>query len=68
MQDLREESAKLQKEAGAFKIEASDFDILADVAADVAATKVSWDRYGNFLTERDEMANKDWLSMRDQVG
>lgn len=67
-QDLREESAKLQKEAGAFKIEASDFDMLAEVAEDVAATKVSWDRYGAFLAERDEMANKDWLSMRDQVG
>ncbi|MEW5298927.1 MAG: hypothetical protein WDW36_001997 [Sanguina aurantia] len=67
IQDLREESAKLQKEAGAFKIEASDFDMLAEVAEDVAATKVSWDRYGAFLAERDEMANKDWLSMRDQV-
>ena len=27
-----------------------------------------WDRYAEFLKERNEMANKDWLSMRDQVG
>ena len=28
----------------------------------------AWDRYAEFLKERNEMANKDWLSMRDQVG
>lgn len=25
-------------------------------------------RYAEFLKERNEMANRDWLSMRDQVG
>ena len=34
----------------------------------MALTKSSWDRYADFLRERNEMANKDWLSMRDQVG
>ena len=33
----------------------------------MAVTKGSWDRYADFLRERNEMANKDWLSMRDQV-
>ena len=45
-----------------------DFATLEEVAADVALTKSSWDRYADFLRERNEMANKDWLSMRDQVG
>ncbi|GFH11884.1 uncharacterized protein HaLaN_07462, partial [Haematococcus lacustris] len=34
---------------------------------DVLETKASWDRYAEFLRERNDMANKDWLSMRDQV-
>nr|BCL66104.1 cytoplasmic dynein 1b heavy chain [Volvox africanus] len=65
--ELREESAKLRKEADAFKIDAPDFDLLNDMEADVLSTKANWDRYADFLRERDEMANRDWLSMRDQV-
>lgn len=67
IQELREESAKLQKEAEAFKLEVGSFEALEEVAKDVELTKVSWDRYAEFLRERNEMANKDWLSMRDQV-
>nr|BBC28429.1 cytoplasmic dynein 1b heavy chain [Yamagishiella unicocca] len=67
IQELREESAKLQKEAEAFKIDVPDFDTMGDMEADVLATKAHWDRYADFLRERDEMANRDWLSMRDQV-
>ncbi len=44
-----------------------DFDLMNDMEADVMATKSHWDRYADFLRERDEMANRDWLSMRDQV-
>lgn len=43
------------------------FELLDEVEADVAATKAQWGRYADFLRERDEMANRDWLSMRDQV-
>lgn len=43
------------------------FGELEAVAADVAAARASWRRYADFLKERDEMANRDWLSMRDQV-
>jgi hypothetical protein len=41
---------------------------LEALAADVAAARASWGRYSDFLRERDGMANRDWLSMRDQVG
>jgi len=34
----------------------------------VAAARASWGRYAEFLRERDALANRDWLSMRDQVG
>ncbi|KXZ45909.1 DHC7 protein [Gonium pectorale] len=67
IKELREESAKLQKEAEAFKIDVPDFDLINELEADVMATKSHWDRYADFLRERDEMANRDWLSMRDQV-
>ncbi|KAG2426397.1 hypothetical protein HYH02_014824 [Chlamydomonas schloesseri] len=67
IQELREESAKLYKEAEAFKIDVPDFDLMNEMEADVLATKAHWDRYADFLRERDEMANRDWLSMRDQV-
>nr|ADI46936.1 DHC1bm [Volvox carteri f. nagariensis] len=67
IQELRDESVKLHREAEAFKIDVPDFDLLNDVEADVLATKANWDRYADFLRERDEMANRDWLSMRDQV-
>lgn len=40
---------------------------LDEVAADLAATQASWGSYRDFLKERDSMAHKDWLSMRDQV-
>jgi dynein heavy chain 2 len=40
---------------------------LDEVAADLAATQASWGSYKDFLQERDSMAHKDWLSMRDQV-
>jgi dynein heavy chain 2 len=65
--ELREESAKLKKDAEAFNLEVGSFDSLEDVAVDVAATKAQWDRYADFLRERNEMADKDWLSARDQV-
>ncbi len=48
-------------------MDAPDFSQLEEVGADVAATQSAWGRYGDFMRERDEMANKDWLSMRDQV-
>ncbi|GLI62890.1 cytoplasmic dynein 1b heavy chain [Volvox africanus] len=67
IQELREESAKLHREAEAFKIDVPAFDLLDDMEADVLNTKANWDRYADFLRERDEMANRDWLSMRDQV-
>lgn len=54
-------------QAGAFKIEVPAFDLMDEMEADVMATKAHWDRYADFLRERDEMANRDWLSMRDQV-
>jgi dynein heavy chain 2 len=41
---------------------------LADIATDIEAVKGSWVVYQEFLAERDELAHKDWLSMRDQVG
>jgi dynein heavy chain 2 len=37
------------------------------VAEDIQATHSNWSRYGDFLAERDALAGKDWLSMRDQV-
>ena len=40
---------------------------MTEMETDVMATKAHWDRYADFLRERDEMANRDWLSMRDQV-
>lgn len=40
---------------------------LDEVAEDIRATHSSWSRYGDFLAERDALAGKDWLSMRDQV-
>jgi hypothetical protein len=40
---------------------------LAEIAADIEAVKGSWVVYQEFLAERDELAHKDWLSMRDQV-
>jgi hypothetical protein len=40
---------------------------LDDIAADMAAVKGSWVVYQDFLAERDALAHKDWLSMRDQV-
>lgn len=40
---------------------------LDEIAADIAAVKGSWVVYQEFLSERDELAHKDWLSMRDQV-
>ncbi len=55
------------QEADAFKLEMGDFALLDEVAADVAQTKQHWDRYAEFLKERNEMANRDWLSMRDQA-
>jgi len=48
-------------------VESPDFGMLGQVAADIAATRGAWSRYAEFLQERDELANKDWLSMRDQV-
>ena len=65
--ELKEESAKLKKDAEAFNLEVGSFDSLEDVAGDVAATKAQWDRYADFLKERNDMADKDWLSARDQV-
>lgn len=41
---------------------------LDDIAADIAAVKGSWVVYQEFLAERDELAHRDWLRMRDQVG
>ncbi|KAJ9505745.1 hypothetical protein QJQ45_029246, partial [Haematococcus lacustris] len=67
IKDLREEAARVAKEADAFKIEAPDLSSLNEVEQDVLETKASWDRYAEFLRERNDMANKDWLSMRDQV-
>jgi len=55
------------QEAEAFKLDVGGFDALEEVANDVAATSASWNRYAEFLAERNEMANRDWLSMRDQV-
>lgn len=40
---------------------------LGDIAADMAAVKGSWVVFQDFLAERDALAHKDWLSMRDQV-
>lgn len=40
---------------------------LDEIAADIAAVKGSWVVYQEFLAERDNLAHKDWLSMRDQV-
>ena len=40
---------------------------LEEIAADIAAVKGSWVVYQEFLAERDGLAHKDWLSMRDQV-
>lgn len=40
---------------------------LEEIAADIAGVKGSWVVYQEFLAERDELAHKDWLSMRDQV-
>ncbi|KAG2486208.1 hypothetical protein HYH03_015170 [Edaphochlamys debaryana] len=67
IKELRDESAKLHKEAEAFKIDVPAFEMMDEMEADVMATKAHWDRYADFLRERDEMANRDWLSMRDQV-
>jgi len=67
VQELKEESAKLQKEAEAFKMDVGGFEVLDEVANDVAITSKSWNRYAEFLGERNEMANKEWLSMREQV-
>jgi hypothetical protein len=47
--------------------EPPDFGNLDVVTADLGATRVAWGRYATFLKERDELAHKDWLSMRDQV-
>lgn len=54
-------------QAEAFQLDVPAFELLEEVEADVLATKAQWSRYGDFLRERDEMANRDWLSMRDQV-
>lgn len=43
------------------------FPQLEEVAADLTATQASWGGYRDFLAERDALAHKDWLSMRDQV-
>jgi dynein heavy chain 2 len=43
------------------------FPLLDEVSADLAATQASWGSYRDFLQERDSMAHKDWLSVRDQV-
>ncbi|KAG1663699.1 hypothetical protein FOA52_013267 [Chlamydomonas sp. UWO 241] len=67
IEELKAEAAKLQKDGEAFKMDVGSLDALEAVAADVAVTKAAWDRYAEFLKERNEMANRDWLSMRDQV-
>lgn len=36
-------------------------------ASDFAAARAGWARYAEFLSERGALANRDWLSMRDQV-
>lgn len=48
-------------------VELPHISALDDVSADIAVTYASWSKYGDFLKERDELAHKDWLSMRDQV-
>ena len=55
------------QECEALGLESPHFTTLDDVAADISTTAASWAQYGDFLKERDELAHKDWLSMRDQV-
>lgn len=39
------------QEAEAFKLEAADFEVMDEVAADVALTKAAWDRCGTAVRE-----------------
>jgi hypothetical protein len=55
------------QECEALGVSPPAFPQLDEVSADLAATQASWGSYRDFLQERDSMAHKDWLSMRDQV-
>jgi hypothetical protein len=55
------------QECEALGVSAPALTQLEDIAADIAGVKGSWVVYQEFLAERDELAHKDWLSMRDQV-
>ncbi|WIA17572.1 hypothetical protein OEZ85_014399 [Tetradesmus obliquus] len=67
LQDVLEEAEQLCKECEALGVALPAFPQLEEVAADLAATQASWGGYRDFLAERDALAHKDWLSMRDQV-
>jgi dynein heavy chain 2, cytosolic len=58
----------LLQEAEAFgQDDGGGFEALDAVEADIAAAKKAWSRYSEFIAERDELAHRDWLSMRDQA-
>eukprot|EP00878_Enallax_costatus_P024703 GHUV01026383.1.p1 GENE.GHUV01026383.1~~GHUV01026383.1.p1 ORF type:complete len:1576 (+),score=459.42 GHUV01026383.1:1611-6338(+) len=65
--DIKEEADALCKECEALGVSPPAFPQLEEVQADVMSTQASWGSYRDFLTERDNLAHKDWLSMRDQV-
>ena len=49
-------------------MESPDFSTLEDLGREVNCAKEAWSRYSVFISERDELASQDWLSMREKVG
>lgn len=47
--ELMEQLQKIRSECEHFQMDLPDFHALADVAADIEATKIAWSRYGEFL-------------------
>lgn len=49
-------------------MEVPSFSALDEAQADISAMQAAWGKYSDFHNERQELADKDWLTMRDQVG
>ncbi|GMH35100.1 hypothetical protein BSKO_02968 [Bryopsis sp. KO-2023] len=67
LEQFREEAAGIERDCQHFSMDPPDFSALDEVSSDLDATKEKWNRYGEFQTEKDELACQDWLSIRDRL-
>ncbi|KAK3283536.1 hypothetical protein CYMTET_8768 [Cymbomonas tetramitiformis] len=66
-EELKEEMEKIRSDCEHFSMDVPDMLAIEEVGQDIENTRSSWSRFSDFMGERKEIGQRDWISFRKTI-